>query len=93
MGQPFDEVVAGAHEAVQDMIEPEKWAVTLRMVPGDEGYRLLVTFNGERLKTVVPGRLDSAPSPRVAVRNWVGHYLDSVVRDRGVSGRRTLDDE
>lgn len=91
MRQVFQDVVAGAREAVQDMIEPERWTVTLFVAPRNEGYRLLVRFETERLNTAIPGSIEAQPSPRVAARNWVGSYLAAVARVRGVPGRRPID--
>lgn len=90
VSEDLEEVVAGATEAVQDMLESEKWTVTVFVAPRGEGYRLLVRFNGERLKMGMPGSVGAEPSPRLAARNWVGRYLDSVARKRGQPGRRTL---
>jgi hypothetical protein len=87
------EVVAGAEEAVQDMMEPERWTVTVFVARGHLGYRLLVTFGGERLISGMPGSVDVQPSPRVAGRNWVGSFLANEAKKRGVPGRRTIDDD
>ncbi len=75
------------------MIEPERWTVTVFVAPGHLGYRLLVTFDGERLMLGMPGSVDAQPSPRVAGRNWVGSVLADEARKRGVPGRRTIDDD
>jgi hypothetical protein len=91
MRRVFKDVRGGAEEAVQDMIEPDRWAVTVFVAPGHLGYRLLVTFDGERLKAGIPGSVDAQPSPRVAVRNWVGTFLANEAKKRGVAGRRTID--
>jgi hypothetical protein len=93
MRKVFQSVVGGAQEAVQDMIEPERWTVTVFVAPGHLGYRLLVTFDGERLMLGMPGSVDAQPSPRVAGRNWVGSVLASEAKRRGVPGRRTIDDD
>jgi hypothetical protein len=93
MRKVFQSVEGGAQEAVQDMIEPERWTVTVFAAPGHLGYRLLVTFDGERLMLGMPGSVDAQPSPRVAGRNWVGSVLANEARRRGVPGRRTIPDD
>ncbi len=88
--EPFNEVVAGAREALQDMVDPARWTVAVFVAREDGGYRLLVTYGGEWLRTLLPWSVDAAPSPRVAARNLVGSFLDSVAKERGQAGRRPI---
>jgi hypothetical protein len=86
---PFKEVAAGAREALEDMTDPASWTVVF-VAREDRGYRLLVAYRGEWLRTLIRGSVDVAPSPRVAARNLVGSFLDGVAREHGQPGRRPI---
>jgi hypothetical protein len=86
---PFKEVAAGAREALEDMIDPASWTVVF-VAREDRGYRLLVAYRGEWLRTLIRGSVDVAPNPRVAARNLVGSFLDGVAKEHGQAGRRPI---